>query len=98
MIRTAWLFIKFDKPKSIGALAGTIMSVFLVGQQCGIFIFLINAMSSLARNNTEYIWVVDDRTTNINALAVLNNRVGHELASIEGVDHVYPLVVTSGGA
>jgi putative ABC transport system permease protein len=98
MIKTAWLFIKFDKPKSIGALAGTIMSVFLIGQQCGIFIFLINAMSSVVRNNTEYVWVVDNKTTNANALAQLDTRVGHELLSIEGVEKVYPFVMVSGAA
>lgn len=98
MIKTAWLFIKFDKPKSIGALAGTIMSVFLIGQQCGIFIFLTNAMSSIVRNNTEYVWVVDSKTTNANALAQLDMRVGNELSSIEGVEKVYPLVVTAGAA
>ena len=98
LIKTAWLFIKFDKPKSIGALAGTIMSVFLIGQQCGIFIFLISAMSSIVRNNTEYIWVVDNKTTNANALAQLDTRVGNELNSIDGIEKVYPLVMVAGAA
>jgi len=98
MIKIAWLFIKYDKPKSIGALAGTIMSVFLIGQQCGIFIFLINAMSSIVRNNSEYVWVVDNKTTNVNALMLLDTRVGNELSSIEGVDKVYPLVLVAGAA
>ena len=98
MIKTAWLFIKFDKPKSIGALAGTIMSVFLIGQQCGIFIFLISAMSSVVRNNSEYVWVVDNKTTNVNALTQLDTRIGNELASIEGIEKVYPLVMVAGAA
>jgi putative ABC transport system permease protein len=98
MFKTALRFILFDKPKAIGALAGTIMSVFLIGQQCGIFIFLINAMSSLSRNNSEYVWVVDDRTTNVNALASLDNRIGNELQSIPGVEDVFPIVVTAAGA
>ena len=42
MLKTALQFIWYDKPKSIGALAGTILSVFLIGQQAGIFIFLTN--------------------------------------------------------
>jgi putative ABC transport system permease protein len=98
MFKTALRFILYDKPKSIGALAGTVISVFLIGQQCGIFIFLINAMSSLVRNNTEYVWVVDDRTTNVTALAQLDMRVGYELKSIEGIESVHPLVVTAGAA
>jgi len=98
MIRTALRFILFDKAKSIGALAGTIMSVFLIGQQSGIFIFLIGAMSSLVRNNPDYVWVVDDKTTNVNALAELDIRIGNELQSISGVDNVYPLVITPAAA
>ena len=98
MFKTALRFILYDKPKSIGALAGTIISVFLIGQQCGIFIFLINAMSCLVQNNPEYIWVVDDKTTNVTALAQLDMRVGQELKSIEGVESVHPLVVTAGAA
>ena len=98
MLKTAIRFILFDKPKSIGALAGTIISVFLIGQQCGIFIFLINAMSSLVHNNDNYVWVVDSKTTNINALAKIDQRVGYQLQSIDGVEAVYPLVVTPGAA
>jgi putative ABC transport system permease protein len=98
MIRTALQFIMFDKAKSIGALVGTVMSVFLIGQQSGIFIFLINAMSSLVRNNTEYVWVVDDKTTNVNALALLDMRIAHELQSIEGIENVYPVVITPAAA
>lgn len=98
MLKTAWLFIKFDKPKSIGAVVGTIMSVFLIGQQSGIFIFLTSAMASLVSNNSEYIWVVDNRTTNANALTQIDTRVGYELSSIEGVEKVYPLVLAGGSA
>jgi putative ABC transport system permease protein len=98
MFKTALRFILFDKAKSIGALAGTIMSVFLVGQQCGIFIFLTSAMGSLSKNNPDYIWVVDDRTTNVNALALLDTRIGYEIKSLDGIENVYPLVVAGGAA
>jgi len=98
LFRTAIRFLLFDKPKSIGALAGTIISIFLIGQQAGIFIYLINAMSSLVQNNSEYVWVVDNMTTNINALATLDIRVGYELSSIEGIETVHPIVVTPGAA
>lgn len=98
MFRTALRFLLYDKAKSLGALFGVILSVFLIGQQCGIFIFLTNAMSSLARNNPDYIWVVDDKTTDVNALATLDMRKARELASIPGVAQVNPLVLASGGA
>lgn len=98
MFKIALKFIFYDKPKSIGALAGTLISVFLIGQQCGIFIFLRNAIVSLVNNNSQYIWVVDDKTTNANALSLLDMRVGQQLASIKGVAKVHPLVVAGGSA
>ncbi len=98
MFKTALRFILFDKPKSIGALAGTVISVFLIGQQVGIFIFLINAMSTLVGNNPEYVWVVDNKTTNVNTLAELDMRINYELKSLPNVEASYPLVVSGGSA
>lgn len=98
MLKTALQFIWYDKPKSIGALAGTILSVFLIGQQAGIFIFLTNAMAAYVRLAPEYIWVVDSKTTNSGALTPLDIRVGKELESIEGVYKAYPIVLAAGSA
>lgn len=98
MFIIALKFMKFDKPKSIGALFGVIISIFLVGQQTGIFIFLTNAMSFLVRTNSQYIWVTDNKTTNVNALSQIDTRIGYELEGIEGVENVYPLVIVGGAA
>lgn len=98
MLKTAFRFILYDKPKSIGALAGIIISVFLIGQQSGIFIFLVDGMADLVTNNSGYIWVVDDKTTNVNALTQLDTRIGNEIESINGVAHAYPIIVTAGAA
>ena len=98
MFKTALKFILFDRPKSIGALAGTVISIFLIGQQSGIFLFLTNAMGSLVRNNPQYIWVVDSKTGNVNALSPLDVRIGRELESVRGVKKVHPLVVANGSA
>ncbi|WES98470.1 ABC transporter permease [Chryseobacterium arthrosphaerae] len=98
MFRHALRFIIYDKPKAFGAFMGTVMSVFLVGQQAGIFIFLIDAMSGLVKNNSQYIWVVDDRSTNANALSPIDKRIGYELQSIPGVKSIHPLVVTGTSA
>ena len=51
MLLTALRFLLHDKAKSFGALFGVIMSIFLIGQQSGIFIFLTNAMAALVRNS-----------------------------------------------
>lgn len=98
MLRIAFKFIKYDKAKSFGALAGIIISVFLVGQQAGIFIFLTDAMKSLVANNSGYIWVTDETTTNANQLSPLDIRKGREIASLPGIEHVYPVVIATGGA
>jgi len=98
LVITALKFMRFDKPKSIGALFGVVISIFLIGQQTGIFTFLTNAMSYLVRTNRQYIWVTDDKTTNVNALSPIDVRIGYELESIPGVKKVYPLVLASGAA
>ena len=98
MLRIAWRFIVFDKAKSIGALLGVVISIFLIGQQTGIFVFLTNAMASLVDNVETDIWVVDSKTTNINALGQIDIRLQRELAAMRGVAHVYPLVISGAAA
>ncbi|GAB3642590.1 ABC transporter permease [Spirosoma arcticum] len=98
MVRTAVKFIRYDGSKSLGALAGILISVFLVGQQAGIFIFLVDSMASLVDNNREYIWVTDETTTNANQLSLLDVRKGYEIGSLPGVERAYPVVVANAGA
>jgi len=98
MLKTAYKFLIYDKAKSIGALFGVIVSVFLVGQQTGIFLFLTGAMSALVTNQPDLIWVVDNKTTNVNQLGTLDTRIGGQLESIKGVRKAYPLVISGGAA
>lgn len=98
MLRTAFKFIRYDRAKSLGALAGIVISVFLVGQQAGIFIFLTDAMRSIVDNNKGYIWVTDETTTNANQLSQLDVRKGYEIASLPGVERAYPVVIAGAGA
>lgn len=98
MFKTALRFLLFDKAKSFGALFGIIISTFLVGQNIGIFIFLTDAMKSIVANNSEYIWVIDNKTQNATQLSAIDMRINRALKSIEGVENSYPLVVSSGAA
>jgi putative ABC transport system permease protein len=98
MIRLALDFLRYDKAKTIGALFGVIISIFLIGQQAGIFIFLTNAMTALADNTKTDMWVVDESTTNVSALGKLDVRLLREVASIEGVKRTYPYVIAPGSA
>ncbi len=94
MFKTALRFIVFDKPKSIGALFGVIISIFLIGQQVGIFIFLTNMMSNLVDHVDADIWVIDNRSTNVNALGRIAAKYQREVWSMPGVDKAYPLVIS----
>jgi putative ABC transport system permease protein len=98
MLRTAWRFIIYDKAKSIGALLGVVISIFLIGQQTGIFIFLTNAMANLANNLDADIVIVDSKTTNINALGQIDVRNQRQIAAMRGVAHAYPLVIAGAAA
>ncbi|RME96046.1 MAG: FtsX-like permease family protein [Bacteroidetes bacterium] len=96
IFKTAFKFLLYDKAKSIGALLGIVISTFLIGQQLGIFFWMAGTMDVLVRLNPEYIWVVDNKTENANALGRLDSRIEFELKSIPGVKNVHPLFV--GGA
>lgn len=98
MFKTAIRFILFDKPKSIGALFGVVISIFLIGQQTGIFIFLTGMMSSLVDNIETDIWVVDNRTTNVAALGQIDARYQRQIEALPGIEHVYPLVISGSSA
>ncbi|MDJ0367479.1 ABC transporter permease [Hymenobacter sp. H14-R3] len=98
MFRTALQFILFDKAKGIGALLGIVISLFLIGQQSGIFLYLTGAMSSLVDNTAADLWVVDNRTTNVNALAQFDTRILREVASLPGVARAYPVIIAGGAA
>lgn len=98
MLRTALRFIIFDKPKSIGALFGVVISIFLIGQQVGIFLFLTNMMSNLVDHVDADIWVVDNRSTNVNALGQIAAKYQREVQSIPGVAQASPLVLAGGAA
>ncbi len=98
MFKTAIRFILYDKPKSIGALFGVVISIFLIGQQTGIFLFLTGMMSSLVDNIDTDIWVVDNRTTNVAAMAQIDARYQRQIEALPGIDHVYPLVIAGSSA
>jgi putative ABC transport system permease protein len=95
MLKLAFKFILFDKAKSFGALMGIVISIFLVGQQSGIFLFLTGNMSKICDTAETDIWVVDNRSSDVNSLGRIDTRLGSELQSIKGVARAYPLVIAS---
>ncbi|MEG1585906.1 MAG: FtsX-like permease family protein [Bacteroidales bacterium] len=93
---TAMRFIRYDRTKSIGIIAGILISTFLIGQQLGVFMFLTSLMSSLVNNSTADVWVIDKPTKDVNQIGKIDIRVLSEIKSIPGVSQASPLVI--GGA
>lgn len=96
MLQTAFSFLKYDKAKSIGTMVGITLSVFLVGQQTGVFLFLTNSIINVVNSSRQYIWIVDESTTDANKLVPLDVRIGREVASITGVKQVHEVVISAG--
>ncbi len=97
MLKTAYNFLKYDKPKSIGVIIGIVICIFLIGQQIGILTFLMGLMGGLIDNSdtrNAQIWVVDKITINANELARLDESLVRELRSVEGVENSYPFILT----
>jgi len=98
MLRLAWQFLRYDRAKSLGALLGAVVSVFLIGQQVGIATYLTEAMVSPVRIAPADLWVVDARSDDVNALGVLDGRVLRQVGSTPGVSHAAPLVLAGTSA
>ncbi len=98
VLKTAFRFIRFDKAKSIGVTVGIIISTFLIGQQLGILNFLTGLMVTTANNSDAQVWVVDDKSKDLNQLGRLDVRKVNEVLSIPGVSEAYPLVLAGGSA
>lgn len=85
-------FIRYDKTKSVGILAGIIISTFLIGQQLGIFTFLTGLMASIVDNSNAQIWVIDAQSTDVNQLGTIDIRSLYEVKSLPGIKEAYPVV------
>lgn len=95
MLQIAWKFIRFDKAKSIGVIVGILISTFLIGQQLGVFFFLTGLMGALARDVKADIWVIDNKTDDVNQLGQLDIRHLRTIQSIAGVEEAFPLLITA---
>ena len=94
MLKIAWKFIKFDKAKSIGVIVGILISTFLIGQQLGVFFFLSSLMGALATDVKAQIWVVDNKTDDVNQLGRLDVRTCRAVQGIPGVKEAFPIIIT----
>jgi putative ABC transport system permease protein len=98
MILTAFKFMMFDRPKSIGILVGIVISIFLIGQQLATLRFLTGLMTALIENSNsgpDDIWIIDNITENVNVLSRIDSRVQQEIKSIEGVLSSHSILVAN---
>lgn len=98
MLKEAFQFMWYDKTKMLGILSGIIISVFLIGQQLGIFFSMTDNMKGIAKNHNEYIWVLNNKTQSSMQLFSMEERIGRELYSVPAVTSVNPMVVAGGSA
>ncbi len=94
MLKIAWKFIRFDKAKSVGIIVGILISTFLIGQQLGVFFFLSGLMGALATDVKADIWVVDNKTNDVNQLGRLDIRNLRAVQGIKGVKEAFPFIVS----
>jgi putative ABC transport system permease protein len=98
MVGTAFKFMKYDKPKSIGIIVGIVISIFLIGQQLGTLRYLTGLMGGLIENSNapeNSIWIIDDVSRNVNAVGRIDARIAQEVKSIAGVEDSYGIVIAN---
>lgn len=101
MLGLAWKFIRFDRAKSIGIITAIVISIFLIGQQVGLLLFLMELMGNLSGNanvTDRDIWVIEAQTENVNTLNKIDQRYVQQLRSIPGLEQSYAVVIGSGEA
>lgn len=96
MFALAWKFIRFDRAKSVGIITAIVISIFLIGQQVGLLLFLMGLMGNLVGNanvKDNQIWVIESQTQNANTLTKIDVRYVQQLQSINGIEQAYPVVI-----
>lgn len=96
MFVTAYKFIRFEKAKSFGILTAIVISIYLIGVELGIFFYLSGLIGGIIVNsNPEYaqVFVVNERTNNVNQLSPFDVRWVNQLRSIDGVDDTHGIVI-----
>lgn len=101
MLRLAWKFIRYGRAKSIGIITAIFISVFLIGQQLSLLLFLMGLMGNLVGNapvEPSDLWVIESQSRNINQINHLDSRYVQQLRSIPGVQRTLPVVLANAKA
>jgi putative ABC transport system permease protein len=94
--KAAFKMLFHDRASAVGAIAGVVAIVFLVGQQLAIFFGLLSFMSFLSDNSGADIWVLSKNADNPNASRSLPLAYRDRIAGLWGVKWVEPVVYGAG--
>ncbi len=95
MLGLAFKFIKYDKAKSIGIVTAVMISIFLIGQQLSLLLYLMGLMGNLVGNapvTDREIWIIEKQSNNINAVNLIDQRFVQEIGSLKAVDRTHGVV------
>ncbi|HIY75316.1 MAG TPA: ABC transporter permease [Candidatus Sphingobacterium stercorigallinarum] len=101
MLPLAWRFIRYGKAKSIGIVTAIFISVFLIGQQLSLLLFLMGLMGNLVGNapvDANDLWVIERQSHNVNQLNSLDTRLVQQVQSVPGVLTAQPVVLANARA
>ncbi|MDY7031002.1 MAG: FtsX-like permease family protein [Thermodesulfobacteriota bacterium] len=85
-----------DRSTTAGSVSGVIAIIFLVGQQLAIFFGLLNYMSILVDYSGADIWVVTQKTDNINSAGTLPMRYIDRMIGLDGIEWAEPIIISAG--
>src|SRR5690606_16435128 len=95
MWKLAWKFIKYDRAKSVGIITAIVISIFLIGQQLSLLLYLMGLMGNLVGNaapNDRELWIIEGQSKNFNAVNRIDQRLAQEIGSLNGIERTHPIV------
>ena len=98
MLGLAFKFIRFDRAKSIGIVTAIVISIFLIGQQLSLLLYLMGLMGNLVGNapvQDREIWIIESQSNNINSVNAIDQRLVQELGSLPLFERTHPVLLTS---
>lgn len=96
MLLLAFKFIRYDKAKSIGIITAVMISIFLIGQQLSLLLYLMGLMGNLVGNapvNDKEIWIIERQSNNINAVNLIDQRLVQEIGSFKEISRTHGVVL-----
>lgn len=98
MLGLAFKFIRFDRAKSIGIITAIVISIFLIGQQLSLLLYLMGLMGNLVGNapvQDREVWIIESQSNNINSVNAIDQRLVQELGSLPLFERTHPVLLTS---